>query len=417
MKAKTTTVMDTGRAKLDQRAARTRHPSTRPRTARPAPPKLARRLGGPPPRRRRPTSAPAPLDAYLLGAVIAVLTLLGLVMVLSASSVTALHVEGSSWTYFRKQALWTVLGAAALVITTRVPYHHWRRFVPTLLLVASSLMVSVLIPSIGNEVNGARAWFSFGPIGFQPSELMKLALLLYTADLLARRADRMHEVRITLLPCLVVLAGATGLVLLQPDLGGAMVFAAIVLGVAFIAGTPLLPLGATMALVGTAGAAFMVQVRGERWTAFLDLAAHRQDDGFQVWQSLVGIASGGLTGVGLGAGKAKWGFLPEAHTDFIFAVIAEELGLAGVAIVGALFLVLVLLGIRVALRAPDRFGVLLAGGITCWILAQTVINIGGVVGLMPLTGLTLPFVSFGGSSLLVTMAAAGLLLNVARSGR
>jgi cell division protein FtsW len=227
----------------------------------------------------------------------------------------------------------------------------------------------------------------------------------------------MHEVRITLLPCLVVLAGAVGLVLLQPDLGGAMVFAAIVLGVAFIAGTPLLPLGATVAVVGTAGAAFMVRVRGERWTAFLDLAAHRQDDGFQVWQSLVGIASGGLTGVGLGAGKAKWGFLPEAHTDFIFAVIAEELGLAGVAIVGALFLVLVLLGIRVALRAPDRFGMLLAGGITCWILAQTVINVGGVVGLMPLTGLTLPFVSFGGSSLLVTMAAAGLLLNVARSGR
>jgi cell division protein FtsW len=278
-------------------------------------------------------------------------------------------------------------------------------------------MVVVLIPSIGNEVNGARAWFSFGPIGFQPSELMKLALLLYTADLLARRADRMHEVRITLLPCLVVLAGAVGLVLLQPDLGGAMVFAAIVLGVAFIAGTPLLPLGATMAVVGTAGAAFMVRVRGERWTAFLDLAAHRQDDGFQVWQSLVGIASGGLTGVGLGAGKAKWGFLPEAHTDFIFAVIAEELGLIGVIGVIGLFLVILYLGTSISLRAADRFGQLLAGGITAWIAVQAIINIGGVTGMLPVTGLTLPFLSFGGTSLLVTMTAAGLLLGCARTAR
>ena len=349
---------------------------------------------------------------------IAVLTLLGLVMVLSASSVTALHVEGSSWTYFRKQALWTVLGAAALVITTRVPYHHWRRFVPTLLLVSFSLMVVVLIPSIGNEVNGARAWFSFGPIGFQPSELMKLALLLYTADLLARRADRMHEVRDRRC-CRASWSwpAPSAWSCSSPTSAGRWCSRP------SCSAWPSSPArrcsrsAPRWRLVGTAGAAFMLQVRGERWTAFLDLAAHRQDDGFQVWQSLVGIASGGLTGVGLGAGKAKWGFLPEAHTDFIFAVIAEELGLAGVAIVGALFLVLVLLGIRVALRAPDRFGMLLAGGITCWILAQTVINIGGVVGLMPLTGLTLPFVSFGGSSLLVTMAAAGLLLNVARSGR
>jgi cell division protein FtsW len=207
------------------------------------------------------------------------------------------------------------------------------------------------------------------------------------------------------------------LTLLQPDLGGAMVLASIVLGVAFVAGTPLLPLGATVGAVGFFGLTFMLRVRSERWTAFLDLAAHKQDEGFQVWQSLVGIATGGLTGVGLGASKAKWGYLPEAHTDFIFAIIAEELGLAGVAIVLALFLVLVWLGLRVALRARDRFGMLLAGGITAWILAQTVINIGGVVGLLPLTGLTLPFVSFGGSSLLVTMGAAGLLLNIARCGR
>ncbi len=256
-----------------------------------------------------------------------------------------------------------------------------------------------------------------GPVSFQPSELLKLALLLYTADLLARRADRLSEVRLTLLPVLVVLAAAELLILVQPDLGGGMVLAGIVLGVAFIAGVPLLPLGATIGAVGAAGAMFMLRVRSERWTAFLDLAAHKQDDGFQVWQSLVGIASGGLTGVGLGASKAKWGFLPEAHTDFIFAIVAEELGFAGVAVVCSLFLVLVWLGVRVALHAPDRYGTLVAGGITAWILVQTVVNIGGVIGIMPLTGMTLPFVSFGGSSLLVMMTAAGLLLNIARNGR
>ena len=365
--------------------------------------------------KQRRNRGPAPIHYYVLVAVVAILTMLGLVMVLSASSVTALLVDGSSWTYFRRQALWMVLGAVALLVTRRVPYQAWRRFVPGLLAVAFLSMIAVLVA--GRTVNGAKAWFTFGPIGFQPVEIMKLALLLYTADLLARRADRMHEVRVTLLPVLVVLGAACGLALLQPDLGGAMVLASIVLGVAFIAGAPLLPLAGTFGLVTVAGAGFMLRARSDRWTAFLDLAAHKQDDGFQVWQSLVGIASGGLTGVGLGASKAKWGYLPEAHTDFIFAIIAEELGFAGVAIVLFLFLVLTWLGVRVAAGAPDRFGTLLAGGITAWIVCQTLINVGGVVGLMPLTGLTLPFVSFGGSSLLVSLAAAGLLMNIARASR
>lgn len=366
-------------------------------------------------RARRAKRSPAPFHYYLLVAVVAILTMLGLVMVLSASSVTALLVDGSSWTYFRRQALWMVLGAVALLVTLRVPYQAWRRFVPALLGLAFVTMLAVLVA--GRRVNGAKAWFTFGPVGFQPIEIMKLALLLYAADLLARRADRMHEVRVTLIPLLVVLGAAVVLALAQPDLGGAMVLAAIVLGVAFVAGTPLLPLAGTVGVVGVLGASVMLRARSDRWTAFLDLAAHKQDDGFQVWQSLVGIASGGLTGVGLGASKAKWGYLPEAHTDFIFAIVAEELGLAGVVTVLLLFLVLTWLGVRVALRAPDRFGMLLAGGITAWILCQTIINVGGVVGLMPLTGLTLPFVSFGGSSLLVSMTAAGLLLNVARASR
>jgi cell division protein FtsW len=403
--ARTTTVRTGDKAAVAQEvASRRRHPAMR---------GLDRRMRARDAERRR-KPAP-PLHFYVLAAVVAVLTMLGLVMVLSASSVTALLVDGSSWTYFRRQAIWMVLGAIALFITSRTPYHVWRRFIPALVGITFLMLVGVLVA--GHRVNGAKAWFTFGPIGFQPVEVAKLALLLYSADLLARRADRMHEVRMTLVPLLVVLGATVLLVLAQPDLGGAMVLASIVLGVAFIAGTPLLPLTGTIGLVGVAGAAFMIRVRSDRWTAFLNLAAHKQDDGFQVWQSLVGIASGGLTGVGLGASKAKWGYLPEAHTDFIFAILAEELGFAGVAVVLALFLMFVWLGVRIALRAPDRFGMLLAGGITAWILCQVIINIGGVVGLMPLTGLTLPFVSFGGSSLLVTMVAAGLLLNVARNSR
>jgi cell division protein FtsW len=365
-------------------------------------------------RRRRP---PPPVQYYGIAVIIAILVGLGLVMVLSASSVMSLHTDGSAWTYFVKQLVWAILGVGALLAMLKIPYHVWRPVIPLALVGSFVLMAAVLVPGIGVSVNGSRAWIRLGYFTMQPSELLKLTLLLYCADLLARRADRMNEPRATLHPTLVVLAVSGVLLMLQPDLGGALVMAAIVLGVAFIAGTPIVPLGATTAAASLFGLVFIMSAayRRERWLAFLNLAQHKQDAGFQVWQSLIGIASGGLTGVGLGASKLKWGFLPEAHTDFIFAIIAEELGLLGVVAVCALFCAFGLLGIQVALRAQDRFGMLLAGGVTAWVLTQALINIGGVVGLMPLTGLTLPFVSFGGSSLLVMMAAGGLLLNVARS--
>jgi len=333
--------------------------------------------------------------------------------------VLSLHTDGSPWTYFVKQFVWAILGVGALLITYKIPYQIWRRLVPLALAGSFALMVVVLLPGIGESVNGARAWIHFGYFAVQPSELLKFALLLYCADLCARRADRMADLHATLYPMLAVLGIAGVLLMLQPDLGGALVMASIVLGVAFIGGTPLVPLGATAGAAGLAGLVFVMKAdyRRERWLAFLNLAQHKQDSGFQVWQSLIGIASGGVTGVGLGASKSKWGFLPEAHTDFIFAIIAEELGFVGVLAVCGLFVAFGLLGVQVALRAKDRFGMLLAGGVTAWVLTQALINIGGVVGMMPLTGLTLPFVSFGGSSLLVMMAAGGLLLNVARTAR
>jgi len=391
-----TTTLDPARRRQQMAAAKRRHPSARP-----------------------PSRRPAPAHFYALAIVIALLTLLGLVMVQSASSITALVSEGSGWVYFRRQLLWAALGMVALLVGLKVPYHAWRRLVGPILLVAFALMVLVLFPSFGKSVNGSRAWLTIGPFGLQPAEVMKLALLLYTADLMARREHLMNNVRMTLWPALVVLGGAGTLIMLQPDLGSGIVLVAIVLSVAFIAGSPMMPLGSTTALIGFVGLMFALgsAERRARWTAFLHLMRHRDDESFQVVQGIVGIASGGITGVGLGASRLKWGWLPEAHTDMIFAVLAEELGVVGVVVVCGLFVALGLLGISVALRCPDRFGMLLASGITAWLLVQAFINIGGVTGLLPLTGLTLPFVSFGGSSLLVTMAAAGLLLNVARNTR
>jgi cell division protein FtsW len=409
--AKRSSVPDRG----EVAGARNRHPSARPvsrkqkRRAR----KLLARVRADAP------NAEAPLTFYIVVAAMVLLTMLGLVMVLSASSVRAINNGASGWVYFQRQIVWAGLGLVALSVFMRVPYARWRRIMPLILAVSFVLMLVVLIPGVGRNVNGAQAWLNLGSFGFQPSELMKLSLLLYTADLLATREDELDDANRTLKPILMVLGAASALVLLQRDLGSGIVMAFVVLSVMFFAGMPLKPLAGATGIMAAAATFFVMSTgyRRARWTAFLHLTRERDDKAFQVYQSLVGIASGGLTGAGVGAGRAKWGFLPEAHTDFIFAIIGEELGLFGVIVVCGLFAALGYAGTHVALHARDRFAMLLAGGITAWLVGQALINLLGVVGLMPLTGLTLPFVSFGGTSLVITMAAAGLLLNVARRGR
>jgi cell division protein FtsW len=365
----------------------------------------------------KPALGEPPIHFYIIAAVMAVLTMLGLVMVLSSSAVKAINNGQNGWVFFKKQLLWAILGMVALFITVKVPYTKWRNFVKVGLVGAFLLMLGVFIPGLGRNVNGAQNWLNLGPFGGQPSEVMKLALLLYSADLLARRSEHIANPKRTLRPVLMILGAACLLVLAQRDLGNGIVMAIIVLAVSFFAGVPVRPLAGAAAGMTVAGVGFVMSesYRLARWTSFLDLEANKQKTGYQVWQSLVAVASGGLTGAGVGAGKAKWGFIPELHTDFIFALIAEEMGLFGVVVVCALFAVLGYAGLQVALHAKDTFGMLVAGGVTAWLLAQAVINIMGVTGMMPLTGLTLPFVSFGGSSLLITLSAAGLLLNVARN--
>jgi cell division protein FtsW len=366
---------------------------------------------------KAPASAPSGFWALLL--TVGVLNVVGLVMVLSASSVEATRDYGSTWAVFLRQAMWLALGVVALAVFARIDYRRWRRLAAPALALAVLLLVLVLVPGLGVTVNGATSWLGTGPLRFQPSEFAKLAVLLWAADLLARRARHAGNLRLTLVPVLVVFGGVALLLMLEPDLGTTLAMAAIVGAVLFVAGVPLLPLGAALGAGGLVATllAMAAPYRRARLLAFLHPEADPLNSGWQSFQSLVGVSSGGLFGVGLGASRAKWGFLPNAHSDFIFAIIAEELGLVGALLVLGLLVAFGVFGVRAALRAPDRFGLLVGAGVTAWVLAQALVNIGAVVGMLPITGITLPFVSAGGSSLVVLMAATGILLNVARQGR
>ena len=362
---------------------------------------------------------PAPAAYYVIGVVVALFVLLGLVMVLSASAGVEAAKGRSPYHIFSRQATWAAIGLVGMITAMRVHLAWVQRLAIPLVVLAGAGMALPFVPGVGTTVNDARAWVTVGSFSVQPSEFLKLALVLLTADLLVRRHDQLSDVRRSLKPVTIVAAFAAGASLIQGDLGSAIVMTAITLTVAFIGGVPLSPMLATglAAAAAALGFVFSTEYRYQRFTAFLDIAGHRDHLSYQTYQGFLSIADGGLTGSGVGAGNGKLGYLPLAHSDFIFAVIADELGLVGsVAVIGG-FMVLVWFGIQTALAAPDRFGMLLAGGITTWFGVQAVINLGGVTGLMPVTGLTLPFFSAGGSSLFVSMTAAGLLLNVARRAR
>ena len=367
---------------------------------------------------RKPRGRRTPLFLALL-AVVVTLNLIGLVMVLSASSVTSQNDFGNPFYYLQRQAIWSGIGVVVLLVAQRIDYHRWRRVAAPGLGLSVFLLVLVLIPGLGLGANGATRWIGWGPVGVQPSELVKLSLLIFVADLLNRRGHLMHKPEATMHPVLAMLGLVAGLIMLQPNLGTTIVVSAIVLSQLFVGGAPLARLGG-MTAVGVATATVLAigaSYRRARLLAFLNPWKDPLNTGYQTIQAWAAISEGGLSGVGVGAGRAKWGFLPFAHTDFIFAVIAEEFGLVGASVTLVLVVLLGVLGVRTALRAPDRFGTLLASGVTTWFLVQSFVNIGAVVGVLPITGVPLPFVSAGGSSLLASMAGAGLLLNVARQSR
>jgi cell division protein FtsW len=302
-----------------------------------------------------------------------------------------------------------------MVAASRVDYHRYRVLALPLLAIAIVLLVAVLIPSIGTNVNGASRWLRFGPVGLQPAELAKLALIVYLAFWLGARRDRIGQGGTAI--GFVVIAGlVVGLVFAEPDLGTTIVIGAIALVMFFAAGARLWMFGALAmlsAVLAFAGALSHPE-RVERLMTFIDPWKDPRNAGYQAIQMLYGLALGGVSGEGLGAGREKFGFLPFPYTDSIFAILGDELGLIGTLSVILLFLVLAYRGVRIALRAPDAAGALVATGITTWLVFQAWVNMAVVASLIPMTGITLPFISYGGSSLCVGLIAVGILLNVGR---
>lgn len=344
------------------------------------------------------------------------LTFFGLLMVMSASAVPALEKSGSAFFIFWRQLIMAVVGLGALVFFARRDYHDLAKLAAPLTIISAILLVLVLVPGIGASAGGASRWIGWGAIGFQPSELAKLATLLLGAYVLSRPGHEPKTLRDFLVPLLPVVAVFSGLVLLQPDMGTTISLGICVFVLFWVAGLPKRAWFALfgLAIFGSLVLSFSEDYRRRRMLAFLNPWADAGDAGYHSVQSLIAIGSGGWTGLGLGAGRQKWLFLPNAHTDFVFAVVGEELGFIGCLALILLFGFFGYIGFRVAANAPDRFGRLLAAGITGWVCIQAVLNIGVTTGRLPVTGIPLPFVSAGGSALVVGLAAMGMLISIAR---
>jgi len=348
---------------------------------------------------------------------VAMLLIIGLGAMLSASSVVAIRATGGAdnLLYFKRQLLWVGLGIAAFLFTLRVPYRVWSRL--ALPLYAASLVALVTTLVIGDTRGGATRWIELGPLTIQAAEFAKFATVALLATALAKKERWLNHLPHFAYPVVVILGLVGVLLLMQPDFGTLLIVLSASFAVMLASRAPLRYI-AGLALLGTAimtSLAFAAPYRIRRLTGFLDPFADPLDSGHQAIQSLVALGTGGWLGVGLGASRARWSFLPNAHTDFIFSIIGEETGFVGSMLVVALFTLLAVVGVRIAMKAPDRFGRLLAIGIVAWLTFQALINIGGVVAVLPITGVPLPFVSSGGNAMLVNLAAIGVLVNIART--
>jgi cell division protein FtsW len=357
-------------------------------------------------------------DVYILLATLGLLGI-GVVMVYSASAVLAFHEFGDSFYYLKRQLIFAGLGLVAMYFTMNLDYWVLKKYANVGLIVCFALLIIVLIPGIGVVRGGARSWLGIGSFGIQPSEFMKLAMVIFMAKLMSEQQARLASFVNGLLPPLGLLGLAFGLIMLQPDLGTGAVLVGASLIVLFTAGARISHL-AYLGLIGIAGFVGLILTapyRLKRIAGFLDPWSDPLGTGYQIIQSLYAIGPGGLIGLGLGASRQKHAYLPEPQTDFIFAIVAEELGFIGGALVLLLFLLLVWRGMRTAITAPDSFGSLLAVGIIGIFAVQVFINIGVVIGMLPVTGITLPLISAGGSSLTLLLTAIGILLNISRYSR
>lgn len=344
------------------------------------------------------------------------LALVGLVMVFSASGVMAESRFGDPTYFLKRQAMWLLIGFIILHWTASQNYEMWKALTPVLLGLTFLLLILVLVPMLGTEVNGARRWFRVAGFSVQPAEIGKLVMVLYLAWFLIRKKEEVASFTKGVLAPVLVVGAFSVLVLLEPDMGTAVVMVLVLLTILFLGGARLHHLLGFVAVLAPVGYFLIIgsEYRRRRLFSFLDPWQDPENAGFQLTQSFVALGNGGIMGVGLGEGRQKLFFLPEAHSDFVLALVGEELGFFGTAFLMGLFTLIVIKGFRIANRAPDAYGRYLASGVALLIGIQALINAGVVAGLLPTKGLTLPFVSYGGSSLIVSFVAIGILLSVSR---
>lgn len=344
---------------------------------------------------------------------------IGVVMVYSASSAIAAKSYGNSYLFLKKQAVFALAGAAILIVCRFVPYRWYRPSTYPLLILALALLAAIHIPGIGIEAGGATRWLRLGPITFQPSELARLILILYLAYSLDRKQAHIKVFSIGYVPHMVVLAMFTVLIITQPDFGSVVILATITWIMLFVGGVRVIYLMMTFLMLLPAAYYMLIHAayRLKRLMSFLDPWQYPSAEGYQIIHSMMAFGTGGLWGTGVGKGYQKLFYLPEPHTDFIFSVIGEELGLVGVVIILGLYGLILWRGIGIARGASDTYGSFLALGLTVGIVLQVCVNMGVALGLLPTKGLTLPFLSYGGTSLLVNMAAIGILMNIGSANR
>ena len=353
---------------------------------------------------------------FVLIVLIAILTVIGLIMISSASVVMSRTVAGQNNFYFFSQLSWAAAGLVLLYVFSKIDYRFWAKVSPLLLALSVILLIVVFIPGIGFSHNGASRWINLGFTSLQPSEPIKLALILFLAAWFEKRGKEIRSFTKGALPFLVIVGVIAGLVLIQPDMGTATVIVSTAGIMFFVAGASMLHVGG---LVLSGAAAIWALIIAEpyrmaRLTIFLNPSTDSTGAGYQIRQALVAIGSGGIFGLGFGRSIQKFNYLPEAATDSIFAIISEEMGLIRSGLIIFVILLFVLRGYKIAREAPDVFARLVAVGITTWVAAQSFINILAILGLMPLTGVPLPFISYGGTSLVMLLAACGILLNISK---
>jgi cell division protein FtsW len=346
------------------------------------------------------------------------LLIVGLVMGLGASSIRSAESAGSAFTLFARQFVWAALSCCALVFGWRFDYRRLRNVTYALIPVVWILLLMTLLSGRSEEVFGARRWLNFGNFQLQPSEIAKLVLIVFGADVLTRKIGKLDDWRHLVVPYLGAVGVTCLLVLLQPDFGTTVIIALGALAVCYLVGAELRTLGGITAIAALVAVPVMMSAsyRRARLFAFLSGGADCLNTAYQTCQGLVALGSGRIFGLGLGSSRQKYGHLPNPETDFIFAILGEETGLVGTLTVLALFALLLVLGVRAAKRARDPFGFVIASGVTAWITLQVLINVGAVAGVLPITGVPLPLISFGGTSLLVSLAGLGLVASVARRG-